>query len=378
MYLRLGSGFRFALRSGLLWGAALLALGSCSGGAVSSTPGGNCQSGQTSCAGTDFQMCGDDGTFQTMASCAGSMCDNTLGCIACVPSSAVCANSNTEVHSCNADGTVGALTLTCPFGQACSAGSCVDSCELAASEFVYLVDNSNNFLSFQPRIDTDPNSVKLIGKLTCPAQTGATPNSMGVDRHARAWVAYSSGEIFWVSPQDASCQKSGYVANQLGFKTFGMGFSSDSAGSRAETLYLGDGPSNDNLGLGKVDVGTLTLSLAAKFPTISSSPELTGTGAAELYGYFPSNVSGQHLIARINKATAQFDVTWQLPQLPAVPNAWAFAHWGGRYYQFVTNGGKNQIRRYDPATQQNVVVQDNTSYKVVGAGVSTCAPYTVG
>jgi hypothetical protein len=332
------------------------------------------------CTGMDFQVCGDDSMFHTMASCAAPMlCDNSLGCVACTPGSAVCANNNTEVHSCNADGTVGALTTSCSFGQTCSAGSCVDSCELAASEFVYLVDVDNNFLSFEPRLDTDPASLKLIGKLTCPAMNATTPNSMGVDRHARAWVAYNSGEIFWVNPKDASCQQSGFTANQLGFLRFGMGFTSDSIGSKTETLYLGDGPGFDNQGLGKIDVGTLLVSKVAAFPnTIGSSPELTGTGAAELYGYFPSNVAGQHLIARINKATAAFDVTWPLAPLPAAPNDWAFAHWGGRYYQFVTSGGKNQIRRYDPATQQNVIVQDNTNYKVVGAGVSTCAPYTVG
>lgn len=113
-------------------------------------------------------------------------------------------------------------------------------------------------------------------------------------------------------------------------------------------------------------------------PAIAYAVEFTGAGAAELYGYFPSATTGKNFIARINKSTAQYDLTWQLPALAAQHNAWAFAHWGGRYYQFVTVNGQNQILRYDPTTKANIVVQSSTPYPIVGAGVSTCAPYIVG
>ena len=69
-------------------------------------------------------------------------------------------------------------------------------------------------------------------------------------------------------------------------------------------------------------------------------------------------LTGQPIIVRINKASGAFDTTWQLPALPSGPQAWAFAHWGGRYYQFVTNGDKNQVRRYDPQAKTNTLVQD--------------------
>lgn len=116
----------------------------------------------------------------------------------------------------------------------------------------------------------------------------------------------------------------------------------------------------------------------APFPMIDYAVEFSGTGAGELYGYFPSATAGKHFIARIDKSTAQYEVVWQLMALPANPSAWAFAHWGGRYYQFVSSAGKNQIFRYDPATQQNIIVPDNTPYPIVGARVSTCAPYVIG
>ena len=117
----------------------------------------------------------------------------------------------------------------------------------------------------------------------------------------------------------------------------------------------------------------------ADFPAgVTASPEMSGTGASELFGYFPSSTMDQHLIVRINKTSGAFDTTFKLAPLPAQPNAWAFAHWGGRYYQFVTSNGKNQVRRFNPATQTNDVVQDSTSYRIVGAGVSTCAPLILG
>lgn len=367
---------RLALRSRWL-GLSTVFLLSC----ASVEPGGisssECQPAQRRCRGSSIEECSPGGVFQTQSVCTDSqLCDDTLGCVACIPNTSVCASNNTEVRTCAADGTIGALEQSCSFGQICQRGTCVDACEVAASEFVYVVDVNYNFLSFEPRIDSDPQALKLIGKLSC--STTATPFSMAVDRKARAWVLYSDGSLYFVNPQDASCTASGYMANQMGFSTFGMGFASDSTGSRSETLYVGNNQGGTR-GLGRIDPSALMLAKFADFPPgVAASPEMTGTGAAELYGYFPSELGNQHMIVRINKTSGQFDTTWQLDPLPGTPSAWAFAHWGGRYYQFVTSAGKNQIRRYDPATGTNVVVQDSTSYPIVGAGVSTCAPYIPG
>jgi hypothetical protein len=65
---------------------------------------------------------------------------------------------------------------------------------------------------------------------------------MAVDRTARAWVLYSSGEIFWVNTVDGSCKPSGFARRQNGFETFGMGFVSNAEGSENETLFLAGGP----------------------------------------------------------------------------------------------------------------------------------------
>lgn len=369
---------RLALCWGLLWAAP--ALEGCSNTELGSTSGADsCQAGQRRCNGSDVQMCDANGVFVSTTTCAAAQsCDTTLGCIDCSPGTSVCSSNNLEVHSCTETGQIGPLTSTCSFGQTCQNGSCVDSCEVAASEFVYVVDVNNNFLSFEPRIDTDPKALKVIGKLSC-STTGATPFSMAVDRKARAWVLYNDGNIYLVSPKDASCTPSGYKPGQMGFTRFGMGFVSDAAGSRSETLYIGSNGIGGTNGLAKIDPLTLMLAKFADFPPgVTASPEMSGTGASELYGYFPSSAVDQHLIVRINKTSGAFDTTWKLAPLPGQPADWAFAHWGGRFYQFVTSGGKNQIRRYNPATQTNDVVQDSTPYPIVGAGVSTCAPLILG
>ena len=367
------------LRIGLFLAASLAASSACTPSLMGGSTEAECQPGQKVCVGADFQQCGDDGRFQTTSCGVASVCDDTLGCITCLPGSSTCSTDNTQVLSCNADGTRGAVSATCGFGETCRNGACVDSCEVAASEFVYLVDSDSNLLSFEPRRDTAADAVKVIGKLAC-ASDGSRPYSMAVDRKARAWVLYTDGKIYFVSPKDASCTPSGYAPSQLGFQRFGMGFVSDSAGSRSEQIYLGNNLGNGSTkGLGKIDPASLKLTKLADFPaTVTSSPEMTGTGAAELYGYFPSNTEAQHLIVRINKNSGAFDTTWQLPALPSGPQAWAFAHWGGRYYQFVTSGDKNQVRRYDPQAKTNTLVQDGIPYRIVGAGVSTCAPVVPG
>ena len=369
---------KYALRLGLFMSLPGLALSSCNSDGLGgySSSGGECDPGQLRCFGSEYQLCGNDGIYATTVTCSSSsVCDDRLGCVACTPGGNTC-GSSTEVHSCNDDGSVGALVSTCNFGETCKVDQCVDSCEVAASEFVYLVDSANNLLSFEPRRDTDDDAIKPIGTLNC-SQT-ATPFSMAVDRKARAWVLYNDGNIFFVSPADASCSPSGYVTGQGGFPVFGMGFVSDFQGSKTEQLYVGNNLGGTK-GLARIDPTSLMLTKFADFPMgVNSSPEMTGTGNAEWYGYFPSATEGEHIIVRMNKSTGAFETTWQLPPLPGGPSAWAFAHWGGRYYQFVSSGGKNQVRRYDPTTQQNVIVQDSTPYVVVGAGVSTCAPVVPG
>jgi hypothetical protein len=383
----------------------VLALGACGshvhnhgddGGGPDAATGDPCTGSETRCAGTAYQTC-VDGTFQTQQACT-DLCSDTLGCIQCDPSGGNTCNGNSVV-TCNPDGTFGTTVSTCGTGQMCNVGTCMNACTADGVDLVYVVDEQNDFMSFDPRkLPGDP--FTLIGTLSCPTQgpsiqTGnatVMPFSMSVDRDGVAWVLYTSGELFKVSLQDASCTAAGNTVNAGGMALFGMGFVTDTSGGDTEKLYLAGGnndPSaspkklayDDTHGgnLTPVAAGTITAT-PAQF-----SPELTGTSEAKLYGFFP-NLSQVAYVQEINKADGT-PVGNTLPLgstgLGANINDWAFAQWGGTFYIFVTtsdSGGGNRnstVRTIDRATGQYQTILQNLPYYIDGAGVSTCAPVTI-
>jgi hypothetical protein len=112
------------------------------------------------------------------------------------------------------------------------------------------------------------------------------------------------------------------------------------------------------------------------------SPELTGTGNAELFGFYPGVT--QAFVEQVDKATgAATGTRLNIPNgLGGTVTAWAFAQWGGSFWIFVTTtpdgiNEVNTVRTLNRMTGQYAVILPNTQYKVVGAGVSTCAPVTV-
>lgn len=355
-------------------------------GAVTDDP---CSAGESRCVGSSFQTCGDQETFVERDSCS-QACDETLGCVECRPDDAR-ACSGSEVHECNDDGTIGELIEDCGV-EGCSSGTCGEesSCDAGGVELIYVVDDEYNLLSFDPSVlGTGEDPFTLIGSLSCPAGSSwpawpggdpATPFSMSVDRSGTAWVLYTSGEIFHVSTQDASCSPSGFTPGQAGFELFGMGFVSDAAGSEEETLFISGG-SADSLvtgNLGAVDKDSMEVTSVGPLPLTEYSPELTGTGDAELYGYFPG--SFDTFVANLDKSTVAEKQSWDLPALANDVRAWAFAHWGGKFYIFITTGfdvPAPQVLELDPSNGNVTPVVPDSEWIVVGAGVSTCAPISV-
>jgi hypothetical protein len=260
-------------------------------------------------------------------------------------------------------------------------GGGAPGCDERRGRYIFVVDEENDLLTFDP----PGTRFARVGKLRCPAgaplddarAVDSHPFSMSVDRQGRAWVLYNSGELFWVSTADASCTRAPFARGQGGYELFGMGFASDRAG--AEHLYIAGGVGAErNRGEGRIatiDTRTLAVQTIGRHPAGRYSPELTGTAGAELYGYFP----GDRLV-RFDPRTAEAAASWSLPVSGAVRD-WAFAHWGGKFYLFaseVTGGFQperhNRVYAFDPRTQKVGLVLPDTPYRVVGAGVSTCAP----
>lgn len=236
-------------------------------------------------------------------------------------------------------------------------GGCSDEASL-----VYVLGKNQELYSF------DPGALALskVGVIDCPQGGGtATPFSMSVDRAGTAWVLYNDGHLYHVDIHTAACQATSFVPDQQGFKKFGMGFVSDAPGSTAETLFAAN-----ELGIGKIDTGTLSVTPLGEFG-FSAAAELTGTGDARLFGFF---FGFPPYISQIDKGTSAL-----LDEAPLdtvdVGTGFAFAFWGGKFWVFTApNGTSSQIDRYDPDTQSASTVKTDLGFKVIGAGVSTCAP----
>lgn len=346
--------------------------------------GNECSDGQWLCQAGSRKQC-VRGNWLTRNVCLpNQVCDTSLGCVECSPRlPRQCDGDNLRV--CAANGSFGDLIQKCDPGM-CKGGTCINTCGENA-DLVYLVDEQYRLLSFNPR--DGKNELKLLGNISCPAAASfdggtATPFSMSVDRDARAWVLYNSGEIFWVSTKDLSCKSSGFVPSQSGFETFGMGFVTDGLGTEAETLYV-TGGSHLDPGKGRmasIDKKSLMLTPIGPLPTTEYGPELTGTGRGELWAYFPG--IGESFVALMDKGTGMPATKYPISPLPGTVRAWAFAHWGGRYYIFVTvfdpmlGRNNSQILMFTPDDGMVQKIMDNLPYIIVGAGVSTCAPVVIG
>lgn len=253
-------------------------------------------------------------------------------------------------------------------------GGVTDEC-VAEARWIYLVDVANAFLRYEP----DSGTLTEIGTLNCPNTRGATPFSMAVSRDAVAYVLFSDHRIFQVSTSDASCTLSSYTADQMSFELFGMGFVSNSVGSTDETLFIAGGPEG-NVGSGSSSLGTLDLSgfHVARIGALGGSPELTGNGNAELWGFLPDTdpMSVRQIDKTDGSTVREFDVSSIASAPVPRPAAWAFAFWGARYYIFLQDQSESEttISRLTPDTSAVEIVNDHTGYTIVGAGVSTCAP----
>lgn len=235
------------------------------------------------------------------------------------------------------------------------------------------VDNPSNQGKLV-RFDAKTLSFTEIGQLNCPVNDGDTPFSMSVDRNANAWVLYSSGELFKVNTKTAACEATSFVPGQRGFDVFGMGFVLNRPGFPEETLYIAGGSEFD-IGSGSPQFGYISFPNleVTEIGTIGGWPEMSGTGDAELWAFFPNTFPPR--VAQVTPATGEESRAIEI-EIDGDANAWAFAHWGGRFWVFYKGfeDASTRVFEVNPDTNTVTEVISNTGRYIVGAGVSTCAP----
>jgi hypothetical protein len=249
-----------------------------------------------------------------------------------------------------------------------------DGCSDAA-KLVYVIDSNTTFSKFDPSTKTFTD----LGQLSCPGVSILDqPFSMGVDRDAVAWVLYApSAKLFRVDTTTLNCTAATFTGG-TNWPQFGMGFSSNTAGSTDDTLFIAGGPGDP---MSSSTSALATLSTAGGSPmnvgTVQGWPELTGNGNAELWGWFPDASAPR--IEQINKTSGAPVKTYNLPMLAGTPMAWAFAFWGGDYWIFLERSSETKTTVYQVKGDTGVIttMTPANGREIVGAGVSTCAPVVI-
>jgi hypothetical protein len=267
------------------------------------------------------------------------------------------------------DGRPNRTLTTCRGG--CKQGACVETCGANDVELIYLVDTARTLFSFDPK-KLPGDAFRKIGDLSC--DRSSTPFSMAVDRTGIAWVLYQTGRLYQVSILDGHCLRTAAPPEGAMAKTFGMGFVSDGPKATTEKLFVA--AEDDSHALATLDI--------SRFParwipvgTITAkqqrNPELTGTADGRLYGYFPGD-PGRGFVQEIDRTGAPVGKRWPLAGETGRVNAWAFAFWGDVFYVFVTVEGVNEVHAIHRKTGKHDVIDRDSPHRIVGAGVSTCAP----
>jgi hypothetical protein len=246
-----------------------------------------------------------------------------------------------------------------------------DGCS-ADVKLVYVIDQFNARLS---QFDPATKQFTDLGSLSCPTMPGATPFSMSVARNAHAWVLYNSGELFDVVINGLACTKMAWTSpNNL--KVFGMGFSSDQPGGDAETLYINGGltQTQTSFTLASVNPNNMATTVLGTEPALA---EMTGTGNAELWGFYPTDTTAK--VQKFDKANGTVAMAFDEPSLAGTMTGYAFAHWGGDYWVFLIKNTEASTTVYQVNGMTGAITSTTptTGRVIVGAGVSTCAPVVI-
>ena len=251
-------------------------------------------------------------------------------------------------------------------------------CPCAAdNDDIYVLSDTGTIWSFDPTTY----EFTFITDVVCGGMSNTF--SMGVSRKGRAWIEYQNGDLYTVDLKDpgSPCKDPGFVNDDPLFPNFGMAFVGNSPTDPCDKLYVHSGIGPDVVGddvgaLGVIDPETLVLSKVAAIDY--GWGELTGTGDGRLFAFEGTSPT---LLTQYDKDTGAVLDAWPLPSL-ASPDAFAFAYWGGYFYFFTEPDpptGYSLVTEYDfyDLNGEGMILKtvvDQAPMRIVGAGVSTCAP----
>ena len=247
--------------------------------------------------------------------------------------------------------------------------------EVALDDGIFVLSKTAELWKYFP----GSNKFTLLGAIDC----GLDPStfSMGVDRQGAAWVQFSDLQIRKVDVTDVtSCSDPGFVPGQDGIQNFGMAFVSNSADDKCDRLY---GNHYNLVAEGDMvseffSVDPLTLDLVQLGKSDYGRAEVTGTGDGRAFLFAGPDPSK---LVEVDKTSGATLATTPLPGVKT-GGGFAFAFFGGDFYFFTDNmsDGKSEVTHLDYDDSDNnglqdlkVVLQD-APLRIVGAGVSTCAP----
>ncbi len=250
--------------------------------------------------------------------------------------------------------------------------------EVPLDDGIFLLSSDEELWKFFPETE----EFQLLGTLTCDGF--ASPYAMAVDRQGYAWVQYMDGDLRRVPVTDVSkCEDPGYAPGQSGVNLFGMAFVSNSSVDVCDRIYGatydGIGPFSEGPGFGdfiSIDPDTLVLSKLGKNNFNGADATGTGDGRAFIFG----GVNPAKLV-EFDKDDGTIVSTLPLGNLE-IGGAFAFTFFAGDFYLHTDSDFDNssEITRldYDDSDmngQQDLIkIVDPAPLRIVGSGVSTCAP----
>lgn len=260
-------------------------------------------------------------------------------------------------------------------------------CATDRSTRIHALEASGQLLSFDPTLVGTADPFAVVGTPDCapaaalpPFPDPAAPYALAVDESDVAWILYTSGEIFRVSTEDATCAATIFQPEQTAGGTtwslFGMAFVADSAGG-GERLFVAGGPTDGSPGdLGVIDTDSLAVSrIAAVGTTAPMRPDLMGAADASLWGFFPAASSG--FVSGIDGSTGALVGTSASLATQTI-SAWGAAHWGADFWIFLTtNDGvsdETSVHTLERGAGTHAVPLQNHPWVIVAAASSTCAP----